>query len=91
MTALESGDRSFAAVRDRTRDLADGVTLAAGATEFVDVEEPFTGEVVGQIPACTEREATPSPEPAGFDPRGIGALDLFLVAVVLGALWYRRR
>jgi hypothetical protein len=33
----------------------------------------------------------PSPEPAGFDPRGIGALALLLVAVVIGALWYRRR
>jgi len=56
MTALESGDRSFAAVRGRARGLADGVTLTAGATEFIDVEEPFTGEIVGEIPACTERD-----------------------------------
>jgi len=53
--SLESGDRS-AGIRARTRGLADTVTLAADAEAFVPVEEPFTAETVGEVPACTERD-----------------------------------
>ena len=55
MTTSESGDRP-ADIRDRIRGLAETVTLAADAEASVPVEEPFTAETVGEIPACTERD-----------------------------------
>jgi acyl-CoA reductase-like NAD-dependent aldehyde dehydrogenase len=64
MSFLESGDRSPATVRNRIRGLADGVTLAASADEFIDVEEPFAGDAAGNIPACTERDVNAAVESA---------------------------
>ncbi|WP_049937802.1 DUF7282 domain-containing protein [Haloplanus natans] len=69
-----------------TPDEEEG-TAAPPATPEPDAGD---GSTATAAPA-PDRETTPSPEPAGFGPRGIGALALFLVAVVLGALWYRRR
>lgn len=63
MISTESDDRP-AAVRDRVDGLADAVTLAADAEAFVPVEEPFTGETVGEVPACTARDVDAAVERA---------------------------
>jgi PGF-pre-PGF domain-containing protein len=87
--APESGDDTTPDGSTATATAPDDEegTAAPPATPEPDAGD---GSTATAAPA-PDRETTPSPEPAGFDPRGIGALALFLVAVVLGALWYRRR
>jgi acyl-CoA reductase-like NAD-dependent aldehyde dehydrogenase len=43
---------------DRIRDLADGVTVAGGRDDrtTIAVEAPFTGDRLGEVPACSTRD-----------------------------------
>jgi len=45
-----------AAARARFRRLAGGVTVADDPDEFVPIEAPFTGERIGTVPDCGERD-----------------------------------